>query len=92
MGITPGANGSSARTDELKTIGQVKDENLGTSDKMDFFSTKATINFVKHENFAYAACPTEKCNKKVVQDGEGYRCEKCDKLWEQPSYRYDYVL
>jgi replication factor A1 len=75
-----GAGGAQAiRPDEIKTIGQVKDDNIGTSDKTEYFSTRATINFVKHETFSYPACPTEGCNKKVVEEGDGWRCEKCDR-------------
>jgi replication factor A1 len=87
-GMGGGAGGAQAiRPDEIKTIGQVKDDNIGTSDKTEYFSTRATINFVKHETFSYPACPTEGCNKKVVEEGDGWRCEKCDRTYPAPLHR-----
>ncbi|KAG2362493.1 replication factor-A protein 1 [Suillus spraguei] len=40
------------------------------------------------ESISYPACPTQGCNKKVVDLGSGWRCEKCDKTFERPEYRY----
>lgn len=75
-------------TDPEKTIGDAKDEQLGMSDKTDYFSTTATIGFVKSETYAYPACPNpDGCNKKVTEDHDGWMCEKCDKKWPQPVYR-----
>ena len=74
-----------------KTIAQVQDENLGMGEDTDWFSLKATIIYVKSENFAYPACRSEGCNKKVLQSGmddETWRCEKCEKDWDAPDYRY----
>lgn len=81
-----GAGGmTSIRPDEMKTIGQIKDENIGMSDKQEYFSTKATISFIKSESFSYPACPT--CNKKVVEESDGWRCEKCDAVYPKPLHR-----
>lgn len=72
-----------------KTIAQVRDENIGMSDATEWFSLKATIIYVKQENFAYPACRSEGCNKKVTDMNPGeWRCEKCDKTWDAPDYRY----
>lgn len=88
---TVGATGGAGKND-LKTIAQVRDENLGMSDDTDWFSIKATIIYVKQDNFAYPACQTtdpQPCNKKVVEVGDQeWRCEKCDKTWPAPKYRY----
>ena len=75
-----------------KTISQIKEENIGMSDEFDWFSVKATIIYIKQDTVAYPACRTENppCNKKVSDPnsvGE-WRCEKCDKTWETPKYRY----
>jgi replication factor A1 len=86
-GMTNGGGAGTVRRNEVKTIGQIKDENIGMSDKQEYFSTKATINFVKHETFSYPACSTEGCNKKVTEEGNGWRCEKCDMVFPQPLYR-----
>lgn len=83
-----GAMSSVSRPDEIKTIGQAKDEQLGMSDKTDYFSTTATILYIKQETFSYPACPSpEGCNKKVTDEGDGWRCEKCDRSWPAPVHR-----
>ena len=77
--------------DEIKTIGQVKDEGLGTNDKTDYFTVSAVVSFIKHESFSYPACanPDGTCNKKVIEEGSAqWRCEKCDKVWPTPVHRY----
>ncbi|KAJ9122401.1 hypothetical protein QFC22_001824 [Naganishia vaughanmartiniae] len=85
-GAGVGAAVTSIRPEEMKTIGQIKDENIGMSDKQEYFSTKATVSFIKQESFSYPACPT--CNKKVTEDSDGWRCEKCDAVYPQPVHRY----
>ncbi|OMH81163.1 Replication factor A protein 1 [Zancudomyces culisetae] len=76
--------------DELKTISQVKEENLGNGDKPDYFTIDANIIFIKSENLAYPACPSESCNKKVVLDSSSqlWHCEQCQKGFPSPKYRY----
>ncbi|WOO77315.1 Replication factor A protein 1 [Vanrija pseudolonga] len=81
--------GAAPRPNEIKTIGQAKDEQLGMTDKTDYFTTTATIMFIKQETFSYPACANpDGCNKKVVDEGSGWRCEKCDRTWEAPIHRY----
>lgn len=71
------------------SIGKAKADNLGRSDKGDFFSVKANISFLKVDNFAYPACNNEGCNKKVIELNDGsWRCEKCDQNFPAPQYRY----
>ncbi|ORX64153.1 replication factor-a protein [Basidiobolus meristosporus CBS 931.73] len=85
-----GGNGApiTAKKDELKNFGQVKDENLGMGDKPDYFLAKGTVVFLKQENLAYPACPSDSCNKKVTEDAGGWRCEKCNRSYDAPEYRY----
>ncbi|KAI9836842.1 MAG: hypothetical protein M1819_001007 [Sarea resinae] len=85
MAPTAGAG----RAESYKTIAEVKDENLGMSENTDYFTAKATIIYVKQDVFAYPACLSESCNKKVVEIDPGqWRCEKCDKTHPKPEYRY----
>ncbi|KAJ9607275.1 Replication factor A protein 1 [Cladophialophora chaetospira] len=82
-------SGGGSRGDPFKTISQVKDEQLGMSENADFFSVKASIQYIKQDNFCYPACLSEGCNKKVVEIDPGqWRCERCDKTHEKPEYRY----
>jgi replication factor A1 len=76
------------REDNNKTVAQIRDENLGCGEKPDYFNLKGTIAFIRNENFCYPACSTEGCNRKVVEEGDGWRCEKCSKTFPQPKYRY----
>ncbi|KAL2435561.1 Replication factor A protein 1 [Exophiala dermatitidis] len=82
-------SGLGSRSDPFKTISQVKEEQLGMSEKPDFFSIKATVHYIKQEPFAYPACLSEGCNRKVVEIDPGqWRCEKCDTTHPKPEYRY----
>ncbi|EMC95917.1 hypothetical protein BAUCODRAFT_71964 [Baudoinia panamericana UAMH 10762] len=72
-----------------KTIAQVRDENLGMGEDTDWFSVKATIIYVKQDNFAYPACISDGCNKKVIEHEPGqWRCEKCDTSHPRADWRY----
>jgi replication factor A1 len=83
------APGSGSRGDPVKSISQVKDEQLGMSETADWFTVKASTQYIKQDNFCYPACLSEGCNKKVVEIDPGqWRCEKCDKTHEKPEYRY----
>lgn len=87
MGGSLGAAGG--RQDSQKTILQVKDENLGMSETTDYFATKGTVIFIKPDNVYYPACPSGTDNKKVVEEEPGsWRCEKCNKTYPKPEYRY----
>ncbi|XP_075745576.1 replication protein A 70 kDa DNA-binding subunit isoform X2 [Rhipicephalus microplus] len=61
-----------------KSIAQAKAEGLGQGDKPDYYSVKACVSIIRKENCLYKACPSENCNKKVIDLQTGYyRCEKC---------------
>ncbi|KAK4389126.1 Replication protein A DNA-binding subunit C [Sesamum angolense] len=84
---------SMVRTDVRKTISQIKDEKLGTSEKPDWITVSATLTFVKVDNFCYTACPImigdRQCNKKVTNNGDGkWRCDRCDQSVDECDYRY----
>ncbi|MCJ1466560.1 Replication factor A protein 1 [Pseudocyphellaria aurata] len=87
MADSMGAAGG--RGDPFKSILQVKEENLGMSETTDYFTTKATIIYIKQENFAYPACLSPDCNKKVVEEEPGqWMCARCEKSHPRPEYRY----
>ena len=79
------------RADVYKTLDEVTVERLGlNNEKADFYTTRATIVFLKQSTVSYPACLTQECNKKVLQIGEGeWKCEKCDKSWPKPEYRLE---
>ncbi|GMN53032.1 hypothetical protein TIFTF001_022168 [Ficus carica] len=75
-----------------KTISQIKDEGLGRSDKPDWVSVKATITFIKTDNFCYMACPLmigdRQCNKKATRSGNIWQCDRCNQEFDECDYRY----
>ena len=80
---------ATGRKDEVTTISKVKEDNLGHDDQA-YFSIKATIVFMRQENFSYPACPSQGCNnKKVTPLGDNsWQCERCNVAHEKPNYRY----
>ncbi|VDL80529.1 unnamed protein product [Schistocephalus solidus] len=90
MGGLGGADGLAGGRG-LNLLSDLAASGVGTNPKGDYFTCKATVSFMKKENFMYQACPTEGCNKKVIDMGNGlYRCEKCAR--ETPSYKWRLLL
>ncbi|CAK9153131.1 unnamed protein product [Ilex paraguariensis] len=87
--IMPGGSKNEIR----KTVAQIKDEGLGRSDKPDWITVKATISFMKTDNFCYTACPLmigdKQCSKKVIKSGNSrWQCDRCNQEFEECDYRY----
>ncbi len=80
--------GSGQKKDDFKLISQITDEHLGHGEKPDYLTIRGSIIFIKNENAMYPACPGDDCNKKVTEDGNGWRCERCSRTWPAPNYRY----
>jgi len=72
---------------DIRTINDI-DVNLQVAGEAEMFSCRGTISDFRGENPAYPACPNQSCRKKVNNTGEGWYCEKCEKTWEKPQYRY----
>ncbi|KAL5203099.1 hypothetical protein ABZP36_014051 [Zizania latifolia] len=84
---------SMGRADVRKTIAQIKDDNLGRSDKPDWITIKAAISHVMTDNFCYPACPLifngKQCSKRAVKNGDGaWYCDRCDQSFKRYEYRY----
>ncbi|KAG5843956.1 hypothetical protein ANANG_G00156390 [Anguilla anguilla] len=85
-----GGGGGGGNTN-WKMLSDVKTEHLGHGEKADYFSCVANIVYLRKENCLYQACPTQDCNKKVVDQHNGmFRCEKCDR--EFPNFKYRLIL
>ncbi|KAG9015276.1 Replication factor A protein 1 [Tulasnella sp. JGI-2019a] len=81
--------GGEFRRSELMTCRAIKDSNLGQSDNGDYFACRGTVVNIKADAVMYAACPGDKCSKKVHEGSPGeWRCEKCDRSYPEPEYRY----
>ena len=69
------------------TIAESKLQQLGST-QADYYTTSATVILARKENCMYRACPGENCNKKVVDQNNGmYRCEKCNKEFQDFRWR-----
>lgn len=85
------SRGSGGGNTNWKSLLEVKTENLGHGEKADYFTSVATIVYLRKENCMYQACPSQDCNKKVIDQQNGlFRCEKCDK--EFPNFKYRLIL
>ncbi|MEQ2243162.1 60S acidic ribosomal protein P1 [Ilyodon furcidens] len=74
-----------------RMLSDVKNENMGHGEKAEYFSCVATVVYMRKENCLYRACPSGDCNKKVIDQQNGfYRCEKCNR--EFPNFRYRLIL
>lgn len=79
---------ATGRKTEDKNIFQVKEMTPNSEDEAFYFNLKATIVYIKQENFCYPACLNDNCNKKVIQEDQGWRCENCNVTHDKPQYRY----
>lgn len=73
---------------DIRSLDEVKQAGYGMPDKPDMFSARATIMHIKSDNISYPACPTPNCNKKVVHNGDNWRCEKCNLGFSAPEHRF----
>ncbi|KAK0482537.1 hypothetical protein IW261DRAFT_1468227 [Armillaria novae-zelandiae] len=87
-GGAAGASGGGFNRSQMRSLLEVKESEMGQSDKTEYFSTRATIMHIKSDNIAYPACQNESCNKKVIESNNAWRCEKCEQSFDSPSYRY----
>lgn len=90
-GQSGGAEASYAASAPWKTFDRLKDEQMGMSDKPDYFQVNGIVLYAKKDNSMYMACPGDKCNKKVVDQNNGeYRCEKCNRSY--PNFNWRMIL
>ncbi|KAK0211172.1 hypothetical protein DFS33DRAFT_355950 [Desarmillaria ectypa] len=87
-GAAAGASAGGFNRSQMRSLLEVKESEMGQSDKTEYFSTRATVMHIKSDNIAYPACQNESCNKKVVEINQHWRCEKCEQDFKSPSYRY----
>ncbi|CAN9444347.1 unnamed protein product [Alternaria alternata] len=84
--MAPAAGGSK---NEAKAISAILEEEAYLQDTPTYMSLRASVLYVKNTTVAYPACSTEGCNKKVIEENPGsWWCEKCQKAFPEPQYRY----
>ncbi len=83
------AGSSSGAKSSSKTIGAILEEEAYLQDKPSYMSVRASILFVLDRTIAYPACSSPDCSKKVIEENPGsWWCEKCQKTFPEPRYRY----
>ncbi|KAI5709630.1 hypothetical protein M8J76_004908 [Diaphorina citri] len=83
---TGGMGGGAAGN--LLLMREIQDQQLGMGDKADYCSVRGIIQVFRGSNTTYKACPSQDCNKKVIDQNNGmYRCEKCNKEFNTFTYR-----
>ena len=58
-------------------------------DKSHFFMINGFVSRIKNDDkIYYEACKNDKCNKKVIADGDVYRCDNCGQTFDScaPTY------
>lgn len=74
---------------DLRTFGSIKNSAMIDSIPHGiYFYAKAEIIEVRKDNAYYPAC--DKCNKKITNDDQGLRCEKCPS--NNPTVKMRYML
>jgi replication factor A1 len=90
--LSTGGGGGNRGPKEKKTLGQIKDENLGTGEKPDWFETRAMVSFIKHDGtWMYVAAPESK--KKCIDNGDGtWTCEAENRTYQNHEVIRRYIL
>lgn len=74
---------TSKKPQKYQTISDLK------SGSSEYSNIRCSILFLKEDSLFYESCPSGTCNKKVSADeGSGYRCERCNYIYETCGYRY----
>lgn len=78
------------KKEEFRTLAEVNEQGLGLEERVDYFSLRASVVYIKPVGLSYPACPADKCAKKMTMDtnSEQWRCEKCDKFYPAPEHRW----
>lgn len=70
------------KSEKRTCIREIKDNELEYSFIIGLFI------YIKEDNLWYDSCVGEGCNKKVVLEDGKYRCEKCNKVYDECNQRY----
>lgn len=81
------------KASNLNMICEINDafQQENDTDKFHFFFLNGYVSRIKNdEKIFYAACMSDNCRRKVVEDNQGYRCEFCNKSFV--SFRPTYMI
>lgn len=81
-----GAGGAVFNRSEMKALDDIKAVDV-IDDNGASFCCQASVVHIKPERISYEACHTPGCSKKVNQEGDSWRCDKCNTLHDTPNHR-----
>lgn len=81
-----GGGGAIFKRSELMRLADVA--TMEVDDGGSIFCCQASTVHIKPDKISYEACHTPGCNKKVIQDGDSWRCDKWNSLHATPNHRY----
>jgi replication factor A1 len=88
--ISGGSGLGAGRAYPDRTLADVRDQGIGKN-ATEYFTIRATIMALKSDKtLAYMACANPTCSKKVVQIGNQYQCDKCNKPY--PTFKWRYIF
>lgn len=71
------------KEERKRLIQEVKDNEITYS------TVQGAVLFLREDGLWYESCQGEGCNKKVIMEDNGsYRCERCNKTYDDCNYRY----
>ena len=75
---------------QVMSIEDIKAAKLGENpDRTDNFCARGTVMHIKSDSLSYPGCPGrqgQNCGKKLIQESDKWRCEKCNIVHEKPKY------
>ena len=88
---------SGSKITKFKSLLKLEEESaqklLDVNDKI-FSDVKAYVVFIRNSETTtlyYLSCPTEKCMRKVIEESDGWRCEKCNKTFPEVLYNKQFL-
>lgn len=76
---------------EFKTFSDINSADIEDADRVEYFTTKASVVMVNKDKCMYRSCPSEACFKKVNDLESGlFKCDKCDR--EYDSFKWTLLL
>lgn len=84
---TSGPRETSDRSNPVRTrlLDDVLKSNVESDDELRDFSSVAAIMSIDSDSVVVLAC--QACEKKVIEEHEGWLCKHCNKVFDKPSYR-----
>ncbi|GMR42285.1 hypothetical protein PMAYCL1PPCAC_12480 [Pristionchus mayeri] len=85
--LSVGVSSEGALGRDLRLLGTASALQLGRGEQV-YMNVKGRITTIKADTAIYKSCPSENCSKKVVEQDDQYRCDKCNITGDQFTMAY----